>query len=194
MRSNNPAFETIDYLKSYINLKLDVLLLNISKKLSDAAGYFVFAIIIGFIILFISLFLSLSLANWLTNVLHMPGIGNLIVSGIYIIAAIVVFIFRQKMIINPVSKNIGKLMDMSDLHQDSSLDGDESIDEALISIKQKLVYTESSLENNINHIKEYYSYENVKDRFLQSILSNPKGIISSLLILREMIINRKKKK
>jgi len=194
MKNNNPAFETVNYIKSYVNLKLDVLLLNISKKLSDAAGYFVFAIIIGFILLFISLFLSLSLADWLTGVLNMPGMGNLIVSAIYIIAGIIVYRFRDKLIIKPVSRNIGKLMDMSDLHQDSSLSGDESVDEALVSLKQKLHQTEYNIEHNIEDIRDYYSYERLKDRFLQSIMNNPKGIINTLLILREIIVSRKKKK
>lgn len=194
MKNNNPALSTVDYVKSYINLKLDILLLNISKKLSDAAGYFVFAIIIGFIFLFVSLFLSLSLAEWLSEVLNIPGMGNFIVSGIYIIIGIIVFKFRDQLIIKPVSRNIGKLMDMSDLHQESNIEPDSNIDEAIMSLKQKLKNTEGNIESNINNIKDYYSYEQMKDRFLQSIMNNPKGIINTLLILREIIVSRKKKK
>lgn len=194
MKNNNPALETVDYIKSYINLKLDILLLNISKKLSDAAGYFVFAIIIGFIFLFVSLFLSLSLAAWLADLLNMPGMGNFIVSAIYIIAGILIFKFREKLIIRPVSKNIGKLLDMSDLHQESSIGKDMNLDEAIDSLNQKLEKTEQRIETNVSDIRNYYSYEQMKDRFLQSIMNNPKGIINTLLILREIIISRKKKK
>lgn len=194
MKSNNPAFETVDHIKSYINLKLDILLLNISKKLSDAAGYFVFAIIIGFIFLFVSLFLSLSLAAWLADALNMPGMGNFIVSGIYIVAGFIIFKFRDKLIIKPVSKNIGKLMDMSDLHQESSLGEDMNLDQAINSLSQKLQEAEQKIETNVSNIRDYYSYDQMKDRFLQSIMNNPRGIINTLLILREIIISRKKKK
>lgn len=194
MKNHNPTLDTVDIIKSYINLKLDILLLNISKKLSNAAGYFVFAIILGFIFLFVSLFLSLSLAEWLSEVLNIPGMGNFIVSGIYIIIGLFIFIFRNKLIIKPVSRNIGKILDMSDLHQDSQVNEDSSLDEALLSLNQKLKHTETDIENNITFIRNYYSYEQMKDRFIQSILNNPKGIISTLLILREIIISRKKKK
>lgn len=194
MKNNNPTLNTVDYVKSYINLKVDILLLNISKKLSNAAGYFAFAIIIGFIFLFISLFLSLSLSEWLSEELNIPGMGNFIVSGIYILIGFIVFRFRERLIIKPVSENIGKLMDMSDLHQESNIKQDSNIDEALVSLKQKLKSTESDIENNITYIKDYYSYEQMKDRFLQSIMNNPKGIINTLLILREIFMSRKKKK
>jgi hypothetical protein len=192
MKKNNPAFDTVDDIKSYINLKLDILLLDISKKLSEASGYFVFVIIIGFIFLFVSLFLSLSLAEWLSEILHMPGLGNFIVSGIYIILGIFVYIYRNPLIIKPVSENMGKLMDMSDLRKQSLVNEETSIDEAMALLKQKLQNTENSIENNINNVKLYYSYEQIRDRFLESIMNNPKSILKTLLILREIIISRKK--
>jgi hypothetical protein len=194
MKNNNPALQTVDYVKSYVNLKLDIFLLNISKKMSNAAGYFVFAIIIGFIAIFVSLFLSLSLAAWLADVLNMPGMGNLIVSAIYILLGFILFKFREKLIIKPVSRNMEKLMDFSDLHDESSIGENMDIDTALASLNQKLENTETELENNVNNIKDYYSYEQMKDRFLQSIMNNPKGIINTLLILREIIVSRRKKK
>jgi hypothetical protein len=194
MKNNNPTLQTVDYIKTYVNLKLDIFLLNISKKMSNAAGYFVFAIILGFIALFISLFLSLSLAAWLADVLNMPGMGNLIVSAIYIFLGFIVFTFREKLIIKPVSRNMEKLMDFSDLHDKSSIGENMDIDTALDSLNQKLDNTETEIENNVNNIKDYYSYDQMKDRFLQSIMNNPKGLINTLLILREIIKSRKKKK
>lgn len=194
MNNKNPAYHTVNHLKSYINLKLDILLLSISKKLSNAAGYFVFAIIIGFIALFISLFLSLSLSEWLADVLNMPGMGNLIVSLIYIILGLIIYKFREKLIITPVSRNIEKLMDMSDLHKESSISTDKSIDESLDILKGELIVTENNIEENLNNVKSYFSYEEMKGRFFQSLFNNPKGIINALLIFKEMISNRKKKK
>jgi hypothetical protein len=194
MKNNNPAFQTVDFIKDYINIKLDIFLLNISKKISNAAGYFVFAIIIGFIFLFVSLFLSLSLSEWLAVVLNMPGMGNLIVSAIYIIIGFIIFKYRDPLIIRPVSKNIGKAMDLSDLHKDSAIDGSMDADTALQAMNQKLKDTERGIEDHVNNIKNYFSYEEMKNRFLQSIMNNPKGIINTLLILREIIVSRRKKK
>ncbi len=194
MKNNNPAFQTVDFLKDYINIKLDIFLLNISKKMSNAAGYFAFAITIGFILLFVSLFLSLSLSEWLADVLNMPGIGNLIVSTIYIIIGIIIFKYRDTLIIKPVSRNIGKIMDFSDLHKDSTVDKEMSIDDALVSLNRKLAHTEQEIDGNVTNIRNYFSYEEMKDRFLQSIMNNPKGILNTLLILREIFVNRKKKK
>lgn len=193
MNNHNPAFDTVDQVKKYINLKIDILLLSISNKLSNAAAYFVFALILGFIFLFISLFLSLSLSTWLAGVLGMPGMGNLIVSAIYIIIGSLVFIFRRPLILNPISKNIGKIMDISDLHNESSVRTNENLEDALVYLNTQLKETEDGLDQNVNQIREYYSFEHVKDRFFKSLVDNPKSIINTLLILREIVLNRKKK-
>lgn len=189
----DPSKDTLDFLKNYINLKTDIVLLNISKKLTDAAALFVFAIIMGFIVLFISLFLSLSLSSWLADVLNMPGMGNLIVSAIYTIIAIILFKFRYKLIINPIKELMSNAMDFSDLHNDSSIRKDESIDDAIIHVQDKLLQTEDDIDQNIIDIKQYYSFDALKNRFIQSIYNDPKSILSTLMILREVIKKRKNK-
>ena len=189
----NPSKDTLDFLKNYVNLKTDIVLLNISKKLTDAAALFVFAIIMGFILIFISLFLSLSLSSWLADVLNMPGMGNLIVSAIYTIIAIVLYKFRFKLIINPIRELMANAMDFSDLHNDSSIRKDENIDAAIIHVQNKLQETEKNIDQNFIDIKKYYSFDELKDRFIQSIYNDPKSILSTLMILREVIKSRKKK-
>jgi len=189
----NPSKDTVSFLKNYVNLKTDIILLIISKKLSDAAAIFVFAIIMGFIALFISLFLSLSLSTWLADVLHMPGMGNLIVSVIYTILAIILFKFRNKLIINPIKELLSNSMDFSDLHNESSIRKGESIDDAIIHVKNKLQATEDNIDQNVIDIKTYYSFDELKNRFIESIYSDPKSILSTLMIIREIIRNRKKK-
>lgn len=191
---NNPAFKTADLMKNYVNLRIDITLLSISNKISHAAGYFIFAIIIGFIALFVSLFLSLSLSEWLADVLNMPGMGNLIVSLIYIILGIIIFIFKKPLILDPIHKNIGGLVDMSDLNSDSAIQEDLGLEGTLEHLKQNLEDTESSFDQNMVDIKDYYSFDQLKNRFITSITSNPQNILNGLLILREIIVNRKKKK
>jgi len=192
MSEQNPTFQTLDYIKQYVNLKIDATLLAISQKLSNAIAFFVFAIIMGFVFMFLSLFLSLSLAEWLANELNRPGIGNLLVSGIYFILGIIVYIFRVKLILDPISKSIGGIMDMSDLNNESAIRGHESIEQAIQHINQKLQSAEDDIDQNIVDIKEYYTFEQLRDRFLNSITTNPKNIINVLLIIREVIRNRKK--
>lgn len=194
MMDNNPAFKTAELMKNYVNLRIDITLLSISNKMSHAAAYFVFAIIIGFIALFVSLFLSLSLSEWLAVVLNMPGMGNLIVSLIYIILGLIVFIYRKKLILDPINKNIGSLLDMSDLNSDSAIQEDQGLEGTLEDLKLDLKKTESSFDQNIVDIKDYYSFEQLKDRLITSITSNPQNILNGLLILREIIIKRKRKK
>lgn len=193
MDVSNPSSQTADILKNYVNLKIDIILLNISKKLSNAASYIVFALIMGFIALFISLFLSLSLASWLADVLNMPGMGNLIVGFIYIVLAIILITFKEKLILNPIKKSMTSAMDFSDMHNDSSIGQGESIEEAIGNLNQELLNTEDAINDNITNIKEYYSFDQLKGRFIQSIVDNPKSILNTLLILREVIKSRKKK-
>lgn len=193
MKEQNPTSQTVDHIKRYINLKIDVILLSISQKLSNAIAFFVFAIIMGFVFIFLSLFLSLSLSEWLANALNMPGIGNLIVSGIYLLLGIIIYAFRVKLILQPISKNMGNIMDMSDLNNDTELDGYESFEIAIQTANQRIHSTEEDINQNISAIKDYYSFEQLRDRFLESIVTNPKNILNVLLILREVIRSRKKK-
>lgn len=193
MSEQNPTFQTVDYIKQYVNLKIDATLLAISQKLSNAIAFFVFAIIMAFVFIFLSLFLSLSLAEWLANELNRPGIGNLLVSGIYLILGIFVYAFRTKLILDPISKNIGNIMDMSDLNNESAIQGHESIEQAIQNVNQKLQSAEGDIDQNIADIKDYYAFEQLRDRFLTSITTNPKNIINVLLIIREVIRSRKKK-
>jgi len=190
----NPSNNSIDYLKNYINLKTDIILLIISKKMSDAAAVFVFAIIMGFIVLFISLFLSLSLSSWLADVLNMPGMGNLIVSLIYTIIAIFLYKYREKLIINPIKETMSKSMDFSDLHNESSIEKGETIDNSIEHAKVKLKGIEADIDQNVVDIKQYYSFDELKNRFIESIYSDPKSILSTLMILREVIKSRTKKR
>lgn len=194
MEEQNPVIQTTDFLKKYVNLKIDIILLNISSKLSNAAAYFIFILILGFLFLFISLFLSLSLATWLANELNMPGMGNMIVSLIYIIMAAILIIFREKLILGPIRKKMSTDLDMSDLNESSSIRKHESIDEAIDHLNNELNYTEESIDQNIAEIRDYYSFDQLKDRFIQSIYDNPKSILNTLLIIRELLKSRKKKK
>ncbi len=194
MEEQNPVFQTTDFLKKYVNLKIDIILLNISNKLSNAASYFVFILILGFVFLFASLFLSLSLATWLANELNMPGMGNMIVSLIYIFIGAILLIFREKLILGPIRKKMSADLDMSDLNERSSIRKHESIDDAIDHLNNELSNTEESIDQNISEIRDYYSFDQLKDRFIQSIYDNPKNIINTLLIIRELLKSRKRKK
>lgn len=193
MNDQNPTFQTVDHIKRYINLKIDSILLAISQKLSNAIAFFVFAIIMAFVFIFLSLFLSLSLAEWLADVLNRPGIGNLIVSGIYLILGLLIYAFRVKLILDPISKNVGNIMDMSDLNNESAIKDHESIENAIQHVSQQLETAEDDIDQNIQDIKDYYSFEQLRDRFIESITTNPKNILNVLMIIREVIRSRKKK-
>ena len=194
MEFNNPSNQTVDIVKNYTNLKIDIVLLSISQKMSNAASFFVFAIIMGFIAIFISLFISLSLSSWIANELNMPGIGNLVVSVIYVFIGGFLYIFRNKLILDPVQRNMSKAMDFSDLHNKSSITKHHSIEESLGILKNELIKSEDSIEENLQNIKDYYSFEQLKERFVESIFNNPKSILSTLLVLREVIKSRRMKK
>lgn len=193
MNDPNPTFQTVDHIKRYVNLKIDSVLLAISQKLSNAIAFFVFAMIMSFVFIFLSLFLSLSLSEWLANELNRPGVGNLIVSGIYLIIGLLIYFFRVKLILDPISKNVGNIMDMSDLNHASAIRGHESIENALENVNQQLRVAEGEIDKNIQDIKDYYTFEQLRDRFIMSLTTNPKNILHILMIIREVIKSRKKK-
>lgn len=86
------------------------------------------------------------------------------------------------------------LVDMSDLNHETRLKDYPNLDSALSDLNVMLKESEKNIDKNIVDIKDFYSYEQMKNRFLKSIINNPQSILNALLFLREIIVNRKKRK
>jgi uncharacterized oligopeptide transporter (OPT) family protein len=105
MEDQNRIEELTDKLKSYIDTRYDLIVLNTTDKVSSVGSQFIAYTLIGVLsMLFIVLF-SIAVSIYISSALNNPFSGFFIVSGIYLLAAVLLIIFR-KQFTNPFRNKI----------------------------------------------------------------------------------------
>lgn len=91
----------LDDSKSYLQTQCDLMQLKFSAKLAQVVGRLILAFIAALLAVVTLVFGSLALVHWLTE--YMPAAwGYLIVTGLYLVLIVVLFIFRGPLFINPL--------------------------------------------------------------------------------------------
>lgn len=94
--------ELADNLKEYVNTRIDAVKLGAAEKSSVVIANVVAGVIAGVVFLFFLGFASVSLAMFLGDSIGKEWAGFLIVAGIYLLAAIIVWAARARIIQIPV--------------------------------------------------------------------------------------------
>jgi len=181
---NNPLNNIPDQIKSFLNSKADLISLFFVKKLNQLIPNLVLGFILFFTFLFFTLFFSYSFIQWYSDYMGNASTASLIVSAFYLFLAIVMYVFRKALITDPIQKKLIQNTNFKDIHRGTSLGTIHSIqhlDEELERLKQESESNEDELGDSIDEIKEFYSYDSIKDRFITQILNNPRPAISTIL-------------
>jgi len=92
--------------KEYVNVKIDLIKLNLAEKTSSIVADTAATLISAIIFLFFLFFASTGLALFLSSVIGKSYAGFLIVAGIYLIAGLVIWYSRAKLIQVPLMNAI----------------------------------------------------------------------------------------
>jgi hypothetical protein len=97
--------------KQYAKTSIELLQLQLVDKLSELFGILAASICIGIFAFLCGLFLNIGLALYLGEVLGHLYFGFLVVAGIYLLLAVICYVFRKKLIQEPlVDLFISKLL------------------------------------------------------------------------------------
>lgn len=110
----------INYIKKYLNARINYAKLEIVDSVSNMIGGGVFGILVGACSLMILFIGSISAAFLLGNWFEDRGIGFLVVMGIYIILLVLFLLFRKKIILlftNNVVEAAMEAMDNSEIEE-----------------------------------------------------------------------------
>ena len=182
--SQNPINELPDQLKSSLNAKIDVLSLFLVKKLSNIVPLIIMAFILAFIFLFFTLFLSHAFIAWYADYIGKESTAALIVSGFYLLLMIILIVFRKEIFYKPIHKNFTKGFNLKEVHASSNIGNINSIkdlDNELEKSKSASKVADNSLNDAVDNIKDFYSFDSIKSRFFTNILENPRPIIATVL-------------
>lgn len=98
--------ELADNIKEYVNVKLDAVKLSVAEKSSKIFSNVIASSIFALTIIFFLIFFSVALAYFLAKFLGNTWSGFLIVSGIYLLIALLVLAFKERMIRIPLINSI----------------------------------------------------------------------------------------
>ncbi len=97
MEESTKIEELSDKLKSYLDTRYDLMVLNTSDKVSNIGSQFIAYLIIGILsLLFIVLF-SIALSLYLSSVYGNSFIGFFAVGSLYLILAGILFAFKKQL-------------------------------------------------------------------------------------------------
>ena len=195
----NPINDLPVQMKQYVNLRLDLFGMVLLKKLFSGISLVVMIAIVAFTSLFFLVFTSYSFILWFADYYGNASTGAFIVSGFYLAITLIVIIFRKPLIFNPMEKVAYSQMDIKEFHRETVVEpikGKEDYIRELEALKQEMNDLDSKLDSKVEEIKGYYSFDSIKDRFVDDVFSNPKPIISTLMqaILAYRATSRKKSK
>ena len=103
---NNLAPDLEDLLKKamqYVRSSFELIRLQSIEKISDLISSFACIVLIVLLVTLFGLFLNIGLALYLGKILGETYFGFLVVAGIYLLFAILFFVFRKQLILSPLT-------------------------------------------------------------------------------------------
>ncbi len=99
-----------DDVRQYIQLKLDMLRLVITEKMSKLTSFFMLGVIFLCFFFFFILFVSLAFLFWFKDHLGPAWAGSLIIAGFYLLLGFLAYRLRFKLFIDPLVSELSKII------------------------------------------------------------------------------------
>ncbi len=96
--------------KGFIRLKLDLYKLMIVEAAAQLISSLMISLVVILLSMFFLFFLGLAFVYWYGEVAEHTYVGALIVTAFYLVVSIIVFIFRDKLFVNPLISKLTTAM------------------------------------------------------------------------------------
>lgn len=105
------SMETLtDHVKEYIDLRVDLVKLILVEKLSRLTSLLLIVIIFLVLLMFAAVFLGFAFVLWYGNNAGPMWAGALIVVGVLVLNGTLLYLFRKKIVLNPVTARLSKII------------------------------------------------------------------------------------
>ena len=102
MEEHNKAEQLVKNMKSYLETRFDIVVLNLQDKLSDILSSVATVLVLSVFSILVVFFVSVGVAWWIGNAMQNSSIGFFIVGGFYLVLMIIVMIFKDQWIKLPL--------------------------------------------------------------------------------------------
>jgi hypothetical protein len=118
---NKNLKSTIDNVREYIDMKIELYSLIMIERISKMLSKFLMAIIFVFFLFFFLLFISLGFINWFNEVTGTSLIGYVIAAFFYLILGLIIYSMSKKLFLNPMLKGFTEVL----FEEEDKLDDDK---------------------------------------------------------------------
>lgn len=200
-----PLKRVTEGITSYINQQIRYNKVLLANKMGEASSYLILFSILMVFASFILFFLSFAFVWWYSIHFGDHFEGYLILAAFYLLLGILVYLFRNTLIFNPLRKLGGQMLFSKEEASDEKIlkafGNKESLEKELLQLKMEVVKQEAGLKSEIEHLGEAYSLSNISSRLMKNLYDSfvtTKNIasISYLLVqkLRDYSSKKKTKK
>ena len=102
--------EIAENVKNYVQLRIDLLMLKITGKLSKLLSHLLITVIFFIIFILLTIFISLSFIFWFQDYIGPAWAGCLFITGFYLVVGLIIYQFRTKLFVNPVIAILSKIL------------------------------------------------------------------------------------
>lgn len=96
--------------RDYVNLRIDLAKLTLTEKIARLASFFLIAVIFFILAMFLLLFLSMAFVFWFGNDIGPAWLGALIITAVYILGGVLIYVKRHQFFINPLVTHLSKIL------------------------------------------------------------------------------------
>ncbi len=168
---SQPIKTLIDELKTYVDLQLEYNKVAYRKKLAEMIGRLILLFILFEVAVFILMFLSFAFVNGYASQGGTRMGGFLIVTGFYLLMALVLFAFRESIIFSTIRKILGKNFSSTREKQflaGSGFSNEKMTDKYMEQLKDKNRKQENSIQQQFNAVQEAFNMINIAKAMVNS--------------------------
>ncbi len=187
-----PVRQLTSEMKKYINLRVNHIGLVLSKRMAEITTSIITVIILSLLAAIILLMLTLAFVAWYGSLTGSYAQGFLVVSGIYLVAGLILLLARKKLITDPIVRKLMKqnaytlTKDQVSDHPVKNLD---DLEKRLELIDLQIQYSELQMQQDLNEMGENLQPSRIFEMLLNQILTS-----SMIIRILDYFLGKNKKK
>ncbi|HQO49636.1 MAG TPA: hypothetical protein PK939_04355 [Bacteroidales bacterium] len=169
-------------LKMYLNLRLNLIGLLLSKRIATLSSILLTVIIITGLASMIILMLSFAFVFWFGHHVGTYYQGFLVMAGVYTLLGVIVFLGRKKFFVDPVIHKINEKMTSADFAGTSTPSPAKfaNLDDHINYLTQVVEKHEADIQKDYENITEQLQPANLLKNAVGSLLTSPTLLITLL--------------
>ncbi len=189
-----PISEAGNELKRYINLKIAYAGLQLNRRLSDFASQLVTMLVLAGIFAMILLMLSFAFVFWYGSEIGTYYHGFLIISLLYMIFGLIIYYFREPLLMDPIIRKLHQKQQKMELMGDSVLlpvRNKEDMDKQLDIMQLQLEQSELLIQKHVQDLGTALTPSNILNSLFTYALSSSSLMMNGALLLLRLLKKRK---